>query len=201
MARALVSDARVIVFDEPTSSLTEHDAERLFAVIDRLSERGLAVVYISHFLEEVRRVAERYTVLRDGRSVARGDLADTSLEAIIAPHGGPRPRRTVPARPARRRASRSWSCGSLATRTRRSRRPDVRRGEILGIAGLVGAGRTELLRAVFGLDPVVSGQVRVEDVSRRPARRRGAGSRRGSGFLSEDRKGEGLALGVRSRTT
>ena len=78
VARALVSNARVIVFDEPTSSLTERDAARLFEVIDRLRRQGLAIVYISHFLEEVRRVAERYTVLRDGRSVASGPLAGTS---------------------------------------------------------------------------------------------------------------------------
>ncbi|MBX6315722.1 MAG: sugar ABC transporter ATP-binding protein, partial [Isosphaeraceae bacterium] len=84
VARALVSEARVIIFDEPTSSLTAQDAERLFAIIDRLQARGLAVVYISHFLEEVRRVAQRYTVLCDGQSVASGRIAETSLGAIIA---------------------------------------------------------------------------------------------------------------------
>ena len=83
VARALVSNARVIVFDEPTSSLTERDASRLFEVIERLRGRGLAVVYISHFLEEVRRVAGRYTVLRDGRAVASGPMAGTELSTII----------------------------------------------------------------------------------------------------------------------
>ena len=82
VARALVSKTRVIVFDEPTSSLTERDATRLFEVIDRLRGQGLAIVYISHFLEEVRRVAQRYVVLRDGRSVASGRLADASLSEI-----------------------------------------------------------------------------------------------------------------------
>src|SRR5215218_2400592 len=84
VARALVADARVILFDEPTSSLTEHDAARLFEVIDRLRAKGLAIVYISHFLEEVRRVARRYTVLRDGRSVASGLMEGTALATIIA---------------------------------------------------------------------------------------------------------------------
>src|SRR5262249_3356890 len=84
VARALVSDARVIVFDEPTSSLTERDAARLFAVIDRLRSRGLAIVYISHFLEEVRRVADRFTVLRDGRTVGSGPMAGADLKRIIA---------------------------------------------------------------------------------------------------------------------
>ena len=83
VARALVSDARVLVFDEPTSSLTERDAERLFAVIGRLRSKGLAVVYISHFLEEVGRLADRYTVLRDGRSVATGRMADADLGTIV----------------------------------------------------------------------------------------------------------------------
>ena len=91
VARALVSNARVVVFDEPTSSLTEHDAQRLFAIIDRLRQRGLAIVYISHFLEEVRRVAQTYTVIRDGRSVAVGDLAGTSDRDDHRAHGRPRP--------------------------------------------------------------------------------------------------------------
>ena len=83
VARALVSNARVIVFDEPTSTLAERDAERLFAIVDRLRRRGLAIIYISHFLEEVRRVAQTYTVLRDGRAVAAGELAGTPLKSII----------------------------------------------------------------------------------------------------------------------
>ena len=84
VARALVSSARVIVFDEPTSSLSEHDAERLFAIVERLRGRGLAIIYISHFLEEARRVAQTYTVLRDGKAVAAGRLAETDLKSIIA---------------------------------------------------------------------------------------------------------------------
>jgi ribose transport system ATP-binding protein len=194
VARALVSNARVIVFDEPTSSLTERDAERLFVVIDRLRERGLAIVYISHFLEEVRRVSQRYTVLRDGRTVANGPMAGTELATIIAqmvgrdltdmfphvPHtpGGP-----------------VLELSGLARKTVLKRADlTVRRGEILGIAGLVGAGRTELLRTIFGLDAVRSGAVKVKGVGGIHAtpRRRIA---QGLGFLSEDRKGEGLALG------
>jgi ribose transport system ATP-binding protein len=193
VARALVSDARVIVFDEPTSSLTERDAERLFAVIERLRDRGLAIVYISHFLEEVRRVAGRYTVLRDGRTVASGAMAGTRLTTIIAAMVGrdltemfPR----VPHEPGAPVLELSAVAGKTGVK-----RADltVHRGEILGIAGLVGAGRTELMRAIFGLDPVRSGQVRVRGVSGRVAspRRRIA---QGLGFLSEDRKEEGLAL-------
>jgi ribose transport system ATP-binding protein len=192
VARALVSDARVLVFDEPTSSLTEKDAARLFEVIDRLSARGLAVVYISHFLEEVRRVARRYTVLRDGRSVASGPLAGTELATIIAQMVGrdlaelfPK----VPHAPGEPVLRVSGLSGRALPR-----RADLvlRRGEVLGIAGLVGAGRTELLRAIFGLDEVRSGQVRVEGMVRGAETPRHR-IRQGLGFLSEDRKGEGLA--------
>lgn len=194
VARALVSEARVIVFDEPTSSLTERDAKRLFEVIDRLKRRGLAVVYISHFLEEVQRLADRYTVLRDGRSVVTGPMEGTELSAIIAAMVGrdltemfPR----VPHRPDGPVLELSGIAGRPLPR-----RADLvlRRGEILGIAGLVGAGRTELLRAVFGLDPVKSGRVKIGgalNLGESPRDR----IEQGLGLLSEDRKGEGLALG------
>jgi ribose transport system ATP-binding protein len=193
VARALVSDARVIVFDEPTSSLTERDADRLFAVIDRLRVRGLAIVYISHFLEEVRRVARRYTVLRDGRAVATGPMEGTDLRSIIAAMVGrdltelfPR----VPHQPGEPVLDLSGLSGRVLPR-----RVDLqlRRGEVLGIAGLVGAGRTELLRAVFGLDEVVEGRVTIRGNQARSGSPR-ARIAQGLGLLSEDRKEEGLAL-------
>jgi ribose transport system ATP-binding protein len=195
VARALVSQARVIVFDEPTSSLSERDAERLFAIIDRLKVRGLAIVYISHFLEEVRRVAQTYTVLRDGRSVAEGNLADTDLRSIIGHMVGrdlgelfPRVPHT-PGEPIL-----ELSDFRASTRGRPANLV-LRRGEIVGLAGLVGAGRTRLVRAIFGLGPVVDGRVRVAQVDGGHAapRRR---IDQGVGFLSEDRKGEGLSLGL-----
>jgi ribose transport system ATP-binding protein len=193
VARALVSDARVIVFDEPTSSLTERDAAKLFEVIDRLRARGLAIVYISHFLEEVRRVAQRYTVLRDGRSVGSGPMAGVDLATIIARMVGRELTEMFPRIP-RDVGEPVLDLTALAGRVL-PRRADLtlRRGEVLGIAGLVGAGRTELLRAVFGLDAVRSGRVRIAGV----AADRGGPRRRiaqGLGLLSEDRKGEGLAL-------
>jgi ribose transport system ATP-binding protein len=193
VARALVSNARVIVFDEPTSSLTERDTERLFAVIERLRARGLSIVYISHFLEEVRRISGRYTVLRDGRTVATGPMEGTTLRAIIAAMVGrdltemfPR----VPHQP----GEPLLELKGLARRTVLKHADlTLRRGEVLGIAGLVGAGRTELLRAIFGLDPVRSGTIIVKGISSARARPRRR-IRQGLGFLSEDRKGEGLAL-------
>ena len=193
VARALVSNARVIVFDEPTSSLTERDAARLFEVIDRLRSKGLAIVYISHFLEEVRRVAGRYVVLRDGRSVGSGRLADASLSNIIAQMVGRDLTELFPKIP--RQAGEPVLTLSGLSGRKLPKRADLvlHRGEVLGIAGLVGAGRTELLRAVFGLDKVKSGEVRVEgmfEFGSNPRRR----ITQGVGFLSEDRKAEGLAL-------
>ena len=192
VARALVSKARVIVFDEPTSSLSGRDAARLFEVIERLRSKGLAIVYISHFLEEVRQVAGRYTVLRDGRSVASGTLAETTQASIIKQMVGRELDELYP-RVVRERGEAVLSLTGLAGRTLpRSADLVLHRGEILGIAGLVGSGRTELLRAVFGLDPVVRGEIRVKGVldARTTPHRRIA---QGVGLLSEDRKGEGLA--------
>jgi ribose transport system ATP-binding protein len=193
VARALVSRARVIVFDEPTSTLAESDALRLFEIIERLRARGLAIVYISHFLEEVRRVAQTYTVLRDGRAVASGRLPETDLNRIIADMVGrdldelfPHVLHT-PGEPI---------LELLDTAVRKRAKPAslrLRRGEILGLAGLVGAGRTRLVRAIFGLEPVVSGRIRVAQFTGgyAPPHARIA---QGVGFLSEDRKTEGLAL-------
>jgi ribose transport system ATP-binding protein len=193
VARALVSRARVIVFDEPTSSLAERDATRLFEVIDRLRAKGLAIVYISHFLEEVKRVARRYVVLRDGRSVASGDLAGASLSTIIAQMVGRELTELFPKIP-RRAGEPILDLSGLSGR-KLPRRADLvlHRGEILGIAGLIGAGRTELLRCIFGLDAVKDGQVRVGGMlaPRSSPRMRIA---QGVGLLSEDRKAEGLAL-------
>jgi ribose transport system ATP-binding protein len=193
VARALVSNAQVIVFDEPTSSLAERDALRLFEIVDRLRQRRLAIIYISHFLEEVRRIAHSYTVLRDGRAVATGDLRNTNLKTIIAHMVGrdldelfPHVEHT-PGEPIldlkQLRGPRTGQPVNLS----------LRRGEILGIAGLIGAGRTTLIRAIFGLEPVVSGRIRVQRVDggyASPKVRIG----QGVGFLSEDRKTEGLAL-------
>ena len=193
VARALVSQARVIVFDEPTSSLTGRDSARLFEVIARLRDRGLAIVYISHFLEEVERVAARYTVLRDGRSVASGPLAGVSRATIIGQMVGRELDELFP-RISRAVGEPILDLSGLAGRVMPKRADlTVRRGEVLGIAGLVGAGRTEMLRVLFGLDAIRGGQIRVKGVyaaSASPRRR----IEEGIGMLSEDRKGEGLAL-------
>ena len=191
IARALVLEAKLIVFDEPTSSLTQHDALRLFDVIGRLKQSGIAIVYISHFLEEVRRISDRFTVLRDGCSVGSGDLQGTSESQIIALMAGRSVDELFPRVP-HTAGEPILSLAELSgVRLPHNVSFDLRRGEILGIAGLVGAGRTELLRCLYGLDPLARGAVRVSgNVPRHsPAGMIAAGV----GFVSEDRKGEGLA--------
>ncbi len=196
IARALVHDAKVIVFDEPTSSLTAHDVEHLFQVIRKLRASGLGIVYISHFLEEVRAVGDRYTVLRDGQSVGTAELKEISEAQIVSLMVGrsvdelfPR----VPHAPGDVILSLDGLCGE---RIPRDVSLELRRGEILGIAGLVGAGRTELLRTLFGLEAVRSGQVRIAGLRREHVLHRASPREMiaaGVGFVSEDRKGEGLA--------
>ena len=191
IARALVFDARLIVFDEPTSSLTQHDARHLFGVIRKLRQSGLAVIYISHFLEEIRAVADRYTVLRDGHTVGSGRLTEVDERQIVALMVGRNVDELFPAVP-HTPGEEILSLRGLSGRTiPQGVDLSVRRGEIFGLAGLVGAGRTELLRCLYGLDAVREGHVRIAgNVSATAPRSR---IRAGLGFVSEDRKGEGLA--------
>jgi ribose transport system ATP-binding protein len=195
ICRALAADARVVLMDEPTSSFQRADIERLFQLIRQMADRGVAVVYISHFLEEVREIADRYTVLRDGKSVDAGHLADVTNERLIAHMVG----RTVSGLyPERTRTS-----GDVVLAVEGLSSPpalhdasfELHRGEILGIAGLIGSGRTEMVRALYGLDRASSGRVMLRGREVEPGRP--STSRRlsqGFGFVSEDRKGEGLAL-------
>jgi ribose transport system ATP-binding protein len=191
IARALIQDAKLIVFDEPTSSLTLHDAERLFEVIARLKQSGRGVIYISHFLEEIRRVADHFTVLRDGQVAGSGELAGTSEEQLVSLMVGRSVEQLFPSVPHEPGEVILTIEGLSGRRMPRDVSLQVRRGEILGIAGLVGAGRTELLRSIFALDAVRSGQVRIAGIS--PGNSPKARIRAGLGLVSEDRKSEGLA--------
>jgi ribose transport system ATP-binding protein len=196
ICRALAADARVVLMDEPTSCLQGADVEQLFALVRRLVARGIAVVYISHFLEEVRAIADRFTVLRDGRSVGSGSIAGTTNEALIAQMVGRAPSGLFPVRRSTPRNDVALSVRGLSAPPRlRSASLELHRGEIFGIAGLMGSGRTELVRALFGLDHSEAGVI---ELHRAHAAPRGAGAarrvREGVGYLSEDRTGEGLTL-------
>lgn len=193
ICRALAWDAKLILMDEPTSSLQRANVERLFALIRRLRGRGIAVVYVSHFLEEVREIADRFTVLRDGKSIAGGALRAVTDEALIALMVGREREAPLPPGEGGLRAQRGGRVRAvsitqdiilevrdLASPPRlKSASFDLRRGEVLGIAGLIGSGRTDLIRALFGLQRATAGTIRTEATL---------------GYLSEDRKGEGLAM-------
>ncbi len=194
ISRALAARARIILMDEPTSSLQREDVAHLFKLIRKLSSEGISVIYISHFLEEVRQIADRFTVLRDGRSVATGEISSVTDDELIAKMVGRSQQNLFPVR------SRANAQGETILNVRNLSRPpllknaslELRRGEILGIAGLMGSCRTPLLRAIFGLERPESGTIEVNRKSGRstPAMR----LIEGLGYLSEDRKGEGLTL-------
>jgi ribose transport system ATP-binding protein len=190
IARALAMGCRVLVLDEPTSSLGREDVERLFGLLGKLKAQGQAIVYISHFIEEVRAVADRFVVLRDGRNAGEGSTATSTPDDIVAMMIG----RTVDQLFSRSRRRRGEAILELDAVEPGAATLTLHRGEVLGIGGLMGSGRTRLLRALFGLEPVRSGRIRISTWSGpySPARR----WRQGVGLLSEDRKAEGLALGL-----
>ena len=193
IARVLVAEPKLLIMDEPTSSLTQVDTDNLFAVLRRLRDRGVSIIYISHFLEECRRLCDRFTVLRDGRTVSTGSMAEVELPAIIQHMVGREIREIYP-----RKLHAIGNCVFEARELRGRHKPRrvsfrLRAGEVFGIAGLIGAGRTETLRACFGLDRLEGGQVLVmgrDSTDADPCRR----LRDGIGMVSENRKEEGLLL-------
>jgi ribose transport system ATP-binding protein len=190
IARALAVGCRVLVLDEPTSSLGRDDVARLFDLIAKLKAQGQSVVYISHFIEEVREVADRFVALRDGRNSGGGPTATSTPDEIVEMMIG----RTVDQLFIRSKRRQGEAILDLEGFDPGAATLTLHRGEVLGIGGLMGSGRTRLLRALFGLEPVRAGRVRVGSWSGAcpPSRR----WRQGVGLLSEDRKAEGLALGL-----
>ncbi|MCA1645422.1 MAG: sugar ABC transporter ATP-binding protein [Chloroflexi bacterium] len=198
IAKALSLDARVIIMDEPTSALTERETATLFDIIGRLKAQSVAIVYITHRLEEVFRVADRVTVLRDGELVGSAQLADTTPSQLISQMVGRELTALYP--------KENVEIGEPVLEVRHLRRAGVlhdvsfvlHRGEILGLAGLVGAGRTELVRALFGADPIDGGDLSIEGNQVHIRNPRDA-IRLGLGFVTEDRKLHGLVLGMSLR--
>jgi ribose transport system ATP-binding protein len=188
IARALAVGCRVLVLDEPTSSLGHDDVRRLFELLRRLRAQGHAIVYISHFIEEVKEVADRFVVLRDGRNAGSGTAAEATHDQIVAMMVGGAVETLFPRSPRTR--------GDVILEVQALQPGDasftLHRGEILGIAGLIGSGRTRLLRTIFGLEPVRAGRVRIGAFSGAADPRRRW--RQHAGMVSEDRKSEGLAV-------
>ncbi len=197
ICRSIAARAQIILMDEPTSSLQRDDVKRLFALINKLRDEKLSVVYISHFLEEVREIADRFTVLRDGQTVGNGDIGSVSDGELITQMVGRPVQNLFP----RRRQPVQDSDVVLQVRdlksppSLKSASFDLRRGQILGVAGLMGSGRTQLVRTIFGLDQAQSGTINLK--GKALSARSGAPAKRlfqGLGYLSEDRKGEGLGV-------
>ncbi|MGH9913822.1 MAG: sugar ABC transporter ATP-binding protein [Pyrinomonadaceae bacterium] len=199
ICRAIAANARIILMDEPTSSLQRDDVERLFGLIRRLKGGGIGVVYISHFLEEVREIADRYTVLRDGVSVDSGNISFVTNDHLISQMVGRSVDNLFPHRAHQQAQEVLLEVQNLVSL------PGVKqasfalhRGEILGLAGLVGSGRTQTVRALFGLESCQSGTFRLANSARSVVQINRTNPndliRMGVGYLSEDRKGEGLAL-------
>ncbi len=193
IAKALALDARIIVMDEPTSSLTVAESERLFEIIEGLRRDGIAVIYISHRMDEILRIADRITVMRDGKRVADLDARATNHDEIVSAMVGREFSAWFP--------ERRHDIGAVVLEARDLVVPgaaegvsfDLRRGEILGLAGLVGAGRTELLRVLFGVDEALGGTILV-DGQHVEIRRPSDAIARGIYLAPEDRKLHGLVL-------
>jgi len=194
IAKALHGGAQIIIFDEPTTSLTSRETERLFALIERLRREGRTILYISHVLADVLRLADEIAVLRDGKVVRTGPKAEFDINAMIAAMVG---RQVDQLHPIRRGKPADKVLMSVAGVTEpgivKDISFDLHEGEILGLFGLMGSGRTELGRILFGLDPFRSGTI---DMCGQPRRRRTA--RRsiaaGMAFVTEDRREEGLLM-------
>ena len=193
VAKALSLDARVLIMDEPTAALAEHEIQDLFAAIRGLQEKGVSVVYISHRMEELFEIGDRVTVLRDGRSVGTFDVKGTNKFELIRLMVNRDLTELFP----KERAARGEEVLRVENLTTRGGLDGVsfslHKGEVLGVAGLLGAGRTELARAIFGLDKLERGTVRIKGRERRIGSPRAA-INSGLGFLTEDRKAQGLVL-------
>jgi len=191
--KALAARSKVLIMDEPTSSLSEAESERLMEIIRQLRERGVAIFYISHRLEEVKRIADYITVLRDGEKVAEGKNEELDINTIVRHMVGREMREYYPPR--------DVELGEVVFRAENLSRAgafsdisfEVRAGQVVGIAGLVGAGRTELVESIFGVNPPDTGRIFLsgEEITIRSPR---DAVRHGIGLLTEDRKRSGLCL-------
>ena len=192
IARAIGADARILIMDEPTASLSDRETENLYAVIRQLREQGVGIIYISHRLEELTKIADRVTVLRDGQVIETRSMAGITREELIRLMVGRELATVFP--------KRATAAGDIALELRnlcceaagiRDVDLTVRAGEIVGLAGLVGSGRTELARTIFGLTPPDSGEIRLRD---RPIQIRNAADAiaRGLAYVPEDRRGHGV---------
>ncbi|MED5222453.1 sugar ABC transporter ATP-binding protein [Bacillus safensis] len=193
IAKALMTDAKVIIMDEPTAALTEREIEKLFQVIESLKKEGVSIVYISHRMEEIFAICDRITIMRDGKTVDTKAIPETNLHEVV--------KKMVGRELTDRYPERTPSTGDIVLEVKQASKKgqfqdinfSVKAGEIVGVAGLMGAGRTEMMRSLFGLDPLDQGEIWVHGkkaVIKKPS----DAVKLGIGFITEDRKDEGLML-------
>lgn len=208
IARALSMNSRLIIMDEPTSALSEAEVKNLENIIRKLKADGISIIFVTHRLDEVFRLCDRYTVLRDGQYVGSGNIAETNVDEIIHLMVGREVETLYGSRPAPQVGPVAISVRGL-TRLRDARDPhaielkeisfDARQGEILGLAGLVGAGRTETARAIFGADLFSAGEITIDGKPVRITSPADAMAH-GIGLVPEDRKKQALFLQLAIRT-
>jgi ribose transport system ATP-binding protein len=196
IAKALAQDAQVLIMDEPTASLAKHETEVLFALVERLKARGISIIYISHRMDEVYRIADRITILRDGRRLLTERLVDVTPRQIVEGIVGREvegdlayEHRALPSERVPLLEARGLVCGPRVRDVSFS----LHAGEILGLAGLMGSGRTELARCLFGIDALEQGEVRVRGRAVELSSPRAAIAA-GIALIPEDRRGQGLVL-------
>ena len=194
IARALSHDVRLLIMDEPSAILDEGEIETLFGVVRRLTAERVGVVYITHRLDEIRRIGDRVTVLSDGRTTATGIPASTATDELVELMVGRKVERLYPDRPAGTDQVMLEVRGIRRLPAVRGVSLEVRAGEVLGLGGLVGSGRSELLRLIYGMDEPEEGEVLI-DGKRLPPNRPDKAIAAGLGLAPEDRKSQGLLLG------
>jgi len=194
VAKALSVDARIIIFDEPTTSLTTRETERLFGIIDRLHQAGKTIIYISHILRDVMRIADAVAVLRDGQLVAAGPVSDFSINSMIAAMVGREIEQLYPDRTSQPGPEISLELRQLS-KAGISHQIDLalHKGEVLGVFGLMGSGRSELARIIFGLDDFDEGEVLIDG---QPVKKLSPtrNIRNGMAFVTENRREDGLMM-------
>jgi len=198
IAKALAFNSRILILDEPTATLSEKEIDQLFAVLRQLRGEGVSIVYISHRLEEFAQIGDRITVLRNGRKVETITIAEARIDRLVRSMAGRDIRELFPKQPAHIGRPILKVCNLTVGKRLIDASFDVRAGEILGVAGLVGSGRTTLCRALFGLEKIDAGSILLDgrEVSGlRPTQIIEAGI----GLVPEDRKGQGLALNLTLR--
>ncbi|MBI9016371.1 MAG: sugar ABC transporter ATP-binding protein [Phycisphaerae bacterium] len=195
LLKAIMRQAKIIVMDEPTSSLSEGEAHRLFEIVNQLRTQGLTIIYISHRLEEVNMLADDISVLRDGQVVATGLASEMDIDVIVKHMVGRELKDFYPSRDVLI-GDICFEADSLASEQGINDISfNVRRGEIVGMAGLVGAGRTEVANAIFGINPLIAGGIKLDGKELRIKRPADA-IRQGIAYLTEDRKRSGLCTNL-----